>query len=429
MVDAESSADRRGMRDRAGRRAAPEGGFPVWDASGEAATMSSITVHSILMVEQASDTDTRPRSPVPGRAARVARRLSPFLLSAGSTALAVLALLGAEMATRACAPDYLVEGRGLHVFSDTLGWTSRKGVSALIEGRRVTINARGGRGRELSLPNLHQSTRVVVLGDSIAFGLGVSDEQTFAQLLDVRENGMEVANLAVQGYGPGQELLVLLGEGLHSEPDVVVLAFCLANDFAEAVLPVSLYDGRTPQPRFRLVGDRLVLEDSTLKHTGPERLLLWLGDHSHLFNRVLAPGAPSEVGASQHWRDRKREALRDEEYALRLTVAIVRRMDAVCRERGIAFVLAAFPDWFSYRSKPWMAARFLESVRAEGIAVVDMSASLVAEGETFKAIALDGVGHLSPLGHAITAEALEREIADVSDRTARHSPRSGAGAP
>jgi hypothetical protein len=399
------------------------------------------------MIEQGVATEAGASRPAARRSVRAAAQLSPLLLSAGSTVLAVLALVGAELATRGCAPDYLVESRGLHVFSETLGWTPRKSVSALVDGKRVTINARGGRGRELALLNARQRTRVVVLGDSIAFGLGVSDEQTFTHLLDVRENGIEAGNLAIQGYGPGQALLVLHGEGMRIDPDIVVLAFCLANDFAEAVLPVSLYDGRTPKPRFGLAGERLVLDSSNLDRTGPERLLLWLSEHSHLFSRVSAVGSSSKASVSQHWRDRKREALRDEEYALRLSVAIVRRMDAVCRERGIAFILAAFPDWFSYRSKPRLAMRFLESVRAEDITVVDMSERFVARGETFGAITLDGVGHLSPRGHAITAEVLEREmtplvgagralsaqaragLADVTGRSAPRSPRSGAGAP
>jgi hypothetical protein len=254
--------------------------------------------------------------------------------------------------------------------------------------------------------------------------------------------------MAVQGYGPGQSLLVLLGEGLRARPDVVVLAFCLDNDFADSLLRVALYDGSWRKPRFVLEGDRLVLDASALALTGPQRAVQWLSDYSHLFNRIstLRPRPASFGGA--HWTDRKHEAVRDEGYALRLNLAIVRRMEALCRERGIRFVLAAFPHWFTYRSKPWLPERFLESLRAEGIAVVDMSDRFVARGETFRAIALDGAGHLSPLGHAIAAEELESAIATLpgpsgppsadssgdpgsglSGRTARRSPRTGAGAP
>ena len=77
---------------------------------------------------------------------------------------------------------------------------------------------------------------------------GVSDEETFTHLLDVRDNGIEVGNLAVQGYGPGQELLVLLGEGLRDDPDVVVLAFCLPTTSRTPFLPVRSTTAGRPSP-------------------------------------------------------------------------------------------------------------------------------------------------------------------------------------
>jgi hypothetical protein len=69
--------------------------------------------------------------------------LAAFLLVAGSSAFALLAVVGAEKGARWLAPDYLVETRGLHVFSETLGWKPRAGASAVIGGKRVTINAQG----------------------------------------------------------------------------------------------------------------------------------------------------------------------------------------------------------------------------------------------------------------------------------------------
>lgn len=355
-----------------------------------------------------------------------------MLLSVAGAVLVVLAVVGAEIVARWWAPGYLVETRGLHVFSPTLGWAHREGVATTVEGKRVSVNARGYRGRELPLPRAAaKQTRVIVLGDSVAFGLGVSDDETFTHALDARDNGIEAVNLAVQGYGPGQELLVLQGEGLRNGPDVVVLAFCLANDFAEALLPVALYDGRTAKPRFRLVGERLVLEDAGLHRSGPERLLIWLSESSHLFNRTAALGPPAETAVGEHWLDRKREALRDEGYALRSSLGIVRRMDALSRERGARFILAAFPTRHSYRSRSWFVKQFLAALRAEGITVIDMAARFRAEGESFESVALDEIGHLSPRGHAVSADVLESEIAarDLSGRRPRRSPRTGAAAP
>jgi hypothetical protein len=251
----------------------------------------------------------------------------------------------------------------------------------------------------------------------VAFGLGVSDDETFTYLLDSRDNGIEAGNLAVQGYGPDQELLLLMREGLREAPDVVVLAFCLANDFADAVLPVSLYDGRSPKPRFRLAGSQLVLDDSGLRQSAARGARQWLADHSHLFNRVSALVAPPrEALPGLHWRDRKRGALGDDDHALRLSLALVRRMDALCRERGIAFLVAAFPSRTSYRDKPRLAERFVAAVGSDGVPVVDMATRFRARGLRFRDVSLDWMGHLSPRGHAAASRILEGEIAALQGK-------------
>lgn len=343
------------------------------------------------------------------------RLAAHVLLAVVGPALLILAIVGAEWLSRWYAPDYLVRKRGLHVFSSIYGWAGRPGAVAPMGTGRATLNARGYRGRELPLPKPGDRTRVVVLGDSIAFGYGVSDEQAFPHLLTVRDNGLEAVNLGVEGYGPGQELLVLQREGLRDDPDVVVLAFCLRNDFVDAILPVALYDGVTPRPRFRLVEGSLVLDDAAVRRSGAGRALQTLSDHSHLFNRLSAllprPEGPEDVD----WRQRKQEALRDEDYALRLTLALVMEMENVCRRRGVAFLVATFPNGLDYWMKPELADRFHDSLKAAGVWVVDVGAHFRALGLTPQEIAIDRTGHLGPLGHAATSEILEREIASRFD--------------
>jgi hypothetical protein len=346
------------------------------------------------------------------RAAAILGRVGLLL---GSASLCGLALLGAEAAARRISPNYLMKTRGLHVFSETYGWTPRQGTGSAVDGSWVSLNARGFRGRELALPRVDDRTRVVVLGDSIAFGLGVSDEETFSALLDARDNGIEVANLAVQGYGPDQELLLLSREGLRYEPDVVVLAFCPANDFADAVLPVALYDG-SPKPRFRLIEDRLVLDDSALRISVPRAVYVWLSDYSQLFNRAVTSG--QRVSLPTDWHERYNEAMRDEEYALRLSVALVREMNALCHRRGIPFLVGVFPARSSNRVKEPVLDRFIAALAREDVPVLDVSARFRARGLRMNAVALDGVGHLSPLGHSIVSQYLEREIASRIGRKA-----------
>ena len=126
----------------------------------------------------------RPRPAPPPR--RLRALLGNGLLAAASCAVLALAIVASEWAARLLVPDYLVETRGIHVFSRAYGWVGRPGAAAAMGGGRVTLNRLGYRGRELPRRRGDGAVRVVVLGDSIAFGYGVSDEQTFTHILDAR---------------------------------------------------------------------------------------------------------------------------------------------------------------------------------------------------------------------------------------------------
>jgi hypothetical protein len=337
--------------------------------------------------------------------------LARLLLALGATAVVATASIAGEWVSRWLAPDYLAERRGLHVSSPVFGWTGRPNATVAMGGGRASLNARGYRGRELSAPKRGDRTRVVVIGDSIAFGYGVADAEAFPSLLESRDNGIEAANLGVQGYGPGQELLLLRHEGLRLAPDLVVLAFCLRNDFADAVLPVDLYNGTTPRPRFRLVGDRLVLDDSAMPRAADGRAAQWLADYSHLFNRAASLLGREGPTDERGWRARKQDALGDADYAFRLSLALVEEMHRECARRGVALLVATFPNGLSYEMTPGFSERLHASLRAKGIWYVDMGERFHALGLTPAMLSLDRTGHLGPRGHAAASEILEREIA------------------
>lgn len=80
-----------------------------------------------------------------------------------------------------------------------------------------------------------ESPAVVIVGDSFAYGLSVSDSETFAQQLSAELKGRELINLGVPGYGSDQELLGL-EQFFRDHPtqkvgDIVVLIY--ENDFRD----------------------------------------------------------------------------------------------------------------------------------------------------------------------------------------------------
>jgi hypothetical protein len=120
---------------------------------------------------------------------------------------------------------------------------------------------------------------------------------------------------------------------------------------------------------------------------------------------------PGEAEQHPGWRHLKDEALRDPDYAFRLTLALVREMAETCRRRGIGFLVATFPNGLGDGIRVEQSERFLASLKAEGVSVVDMGARFRARGMTYAAPDLDRASHLSPREHALTSEILEREIA------------------
>jgi lysophospholipase L1-like esterase len=108
-------------------------------------------------------------------------------------------------------------------------------------------NSRGLRDREHALDRTPGTRRIMVLGDSFAWGYGVDGASIFPRLLEAGLAGTEVVNLGVTGYSLRQEFDYLKLEGAAYNPDVVILAFC-QNDIYRSEQPVKPR-GDNPPPR------------------------------------------------------------------------------------------------------------------------------------------------------------------------------------
>lgn len=315
----------------------------------------------------------------------------------------VLVVLGlAEAVLRARGPARTDDLLTLHRYSEVYGWEPRPGAYRMQSGKTVTVNPGGYRGPEARPRPDGREARVLLLGDSIAFGLEVGDDETFAHHLD--EAGFEVVNLAVDGYGPDQSLLRLQREGLAFAPDVVVMNVCLENDFADAVSTTFLYDGAHPKPYFRLVGSELELHDAHLRLGVRERLGLALRDRSRLLGTV-ASALDRRRPAPIHWLDRREAVLRDPQ-AEALTPALVARMGELARAQGAEFLVALHPGREGLRRRSHWAKVLADSPDLRGTLVLEMREAYLARGLGAGDLVMDHVGHLTPTGHRAAAEAL-----------------------
>ncbi|MGB0579989.1 MAG: SGNH/GDSL hydrolase family protein [Limisphaerales bacterium] len=130
-------------------------------------------------------------------------------------------------------PDHEVSGQR-YLFDPVLGWRNIPHFEASTFGYPLSINSKGLRDREYPYEKPAGVKRILVLGDSFAWGYGVGDEHIFTEVLEEKlaggEQKWDVINAGVSGYGTDQEYLFLKNEGLKYQPDVVLLAFYLRND-------------------------------------------------------------------------------------------------------------------------------------------------------------------------------------------------------
>jgi hypothetical protein len=101
---------------------------------------------------------------------------------------------------------------------------------------RYSNNSLGWRGRREYREAKPTDYRVLFLGDSFTYGLGVNDDQTFAVQVekDLRAGlmSLEVMNAGCPGKGTDYELKCFQTVGRKFHPDLTVLGF-FGNDFAD----------------------------------------------------------------------------------------------------------------------------------------------------------------------------------------------------
>jgi lysophospholipase L1-like esterase len=161
-------------------------------------------------------------------------------LAAGAT---LFALATCELATRAmfpAPPDPTRQPQIVYQSDPDIRYVLAPQQRGWIDDGFVTTNSLGFRGREVVLPKPHGRLRIVAIGDSITFGWGVNDDDTFCarieQLLREKFAGrdLDVVNLGVGGYDTWQEVALLKRNAARLQPDLVLVGF-YSNDVPESL--------------------------------------------------------------------------------------------------------------------------------------------------------------------------------------------------
>lgn len=230
---------------------------------------------------------------------------------------------------------------GIYVSDATRGWSLAPGYRGVWQDYAVqeptSINVQGYRGPEETPERLGAALRVVVVGDSVAFGRGVADGEDYPARLEalLRERGLDAAvfNLAVPGYDTWLERITFEENVERLDPQVLVVGW-YRNDifdnyaaFDFSVLQVIdgylIFDAEAYQD-YRETLSRPALQRSELLNFLRVRWKLWRKRLSR--ERRARRAGVTEAQAFAH------------------TVSQLNALQERCRERGMDFVLVVHPE-------------------------------------------------------------------------------------
>jgi len=101
------------------------------------------------------------------------------------------------------------------------------------------ISSQGLRDEEYPIPKPENRFRILILGDSVTYGLFVPRERVFSEILEAgfrsRAPRIEVLNAGVNGYTLYNELKLYAERLRRFEPDLVLVGICM-NDVVDPVL-------------------------------------------------------------------------------------------------------------------------------------------------------------------------------------------------
>ncbi len=336
------------------------------------------------------------------------RLLRAVLVLAGAGA----GLLAAELALRAVQSGSPASSPSrLHLARPDRPWIYglRPGASAWIPAMGEVIyrvNAEGFRDRVRSRARPAQAFRMLVLGDSIAFGYGVELRDAFPAQLQahvqslVPGRAVEALNFGVSGYNPYTEAALLEDVGADWQPNLVVAQFAI-NDLGDPTLGFDVQtrlavgeipEAAYPDPRVR--GDRFALPRPLLRACDRLRLCRALDGlvGARALSRYRVP-RPSPDDPAWHWLEAQ--------YA---------RMARFAAAQGAGFAIVVFPwlEQIGGADGP-VPEGFRALGERLGVEVVDLLPAFRSASGLASPLFLD-IWHPTPLGHRVagreTAEAL-----------------------
>lgn len=297
-------------------------------------------------------------------------------------------------------------------YDPLLGWAHQPGQEGIFETRQfrtfVRINQKGLRDREHAYERSGDSQRILILGDSFAWGYGVEDSERVSQLLEA-SLGVEVINAGVSGYSTDQELLWLREEGSRYDTDLIILFFT-GNDIGHnrQQLVNTIYY----KPRFVREAGQLRLTGYPAPRISPQSKFVYLLSQRSALAFYLVQryfdllSAYREIRANSDNAGPLVTGASPPDDSLALTIALLDEVRDIAESKRAQFMIVATDRWWN-GSATETYADFMSALRAEGFLVLDVESR---PGFDFEAMTIPDDGHWSKAGHEFVATEIEALI-------------------
>ena len=304
-------------------------------------------------------------------------RVKKHLLPMGMLALsAVLSVLAAEFVVRGVRPQprLVITPGGFYTVDPPGRYRLSPGYRGRIYNRaeydnEIRINAEGLRGEEVG-QKTERLTRLLAIGDSFVFGVGVEDTETFTAVMadQLTEIGVPAAglNAGIPAFGVPDAVSWLARRGLALQPDVVILSIFQGNDLVDA----------SPDREEILIVDGLLVPGQSAGG-----IKAWLHRHSHLYVLLkslleqpsLLP-LRAKMGLGEPWKVRvlreefgvyRQTAPADLGPAIEATDRALEELKTLGKVQGFSVVAVLIPSEIQVDGERWAAGLASLSLDAE----------------------------------------------------------------
>ena len=258
------------------------------------------------------------------------------------------------------------------------------------------VNAYGIRDRDYDLEKPAGGLRLMVIGDSIGYGFcndheSIALDDLFMKQLErnLRQQSdvpIDVINLCVSGYDTVQEVEFLVEKGLAFKPDIVLVSYCLNDDF-DASMELNYF---RQQPQFgidNVIGEKVFLASHLVR-------LIWL--------RNWKPDQQPQT---------TRQPVREK---VSRTERGFERLAALGQEHGFQPIIVVFPLFEPLETYRWHRshARVAALAKRYGIQVIDLLDPFTeaSQGNLKRLQGRCNREHPDEVGHEAAAVAIEKYL-------------------